>query len=267
MCMVTDNLGLVHHTIRRYYSWSTLEYDDLYQIGCIGLVKAANKFDETLGFQFATYAVKLIYGEIKRYLRDNNPVHFVRSDINDMQKVKYATTKCEDLDDICKISELPQERVREVLLMITPPLSIHSVVPNTASTTLEEILEDSTDFTKSIELSDELNSLLDRLSVKEKQVIVYRYFYDMTQVQIAEKLQTTQVNVSRRLNKAIKKMKGEFTGVRTDGKPVISVDEYGVETKYLSIDQASRKSGIARNTILRVCNGNKTRGNLKWRFA
>lgn len=268
MCMVTDNLGLVHHTIRRYYTWSTLDYDDLYQIGCIGLMKATNKFDETLGFQFATYAVKTIHGEIKRYLRDNNLLHFVRRDIEDMQKVRYAKTKCEDLDDICRITELPQERVKEVLVMITPPLSIHSVAPNTTSATLEEILEDSTDFTKSIELSDELNSLLDRLSTKEKQMIIYTYFYDMTQVQIAEKLQTTQVNVSRGLSTAIKKMNGNYKRVRADAKAVISIDECGVETKYLSATQASIAYGVATNTILNACRGvRKTRGNIKWRFA
>ena len=269
MCMITNNLGLVHHTIKKYYSWSTLDYDDLYQIGCIGLIKAAQKFDEKLGFQFATYAVKLIYGEIKRYLRDNNPVHFVRTDINDMQKVRYAKTKCEDIEDICKLTELLPKRVREVLIMLAPTFSIYSSVPNTNGATFEDMLEDNSyDFTESVEMSVELESLLNRLSEKERQIVIYRYFYDMTQVQIAEKLQTTQVNVSRRLNTAIKKMNGEYTGVRTDAKAVIAIDEYGVETKYLSINQASCESGIARNTILSACkSARKTRGNLKWRFA
>ena len=268
MCMVTDNLGLVHHTVRRYYLWSTLDYDDLYQIGCIGLIKAAKKFDKTLGFQFATYAVKLIYGEIKRYLRDNNSIHFVRSDLEDMQKVRYAKTKCEDIEDICRYTELPQDRVKEVLLMLTPPISIHSQSPNTNNATLEKMLEDtSRDFTETVEMSAELDLLLNRLSLKERQIVVYRYFYDMTQTQIAEKLQTTQVSISRGLSTAMKKMNGKYTGVRTDAKSVIAIDEYGVETKYLSIIQASRETGLARNTILSACkDGHKTKG-IEWRYA
>lgn len=268
MCMVTDNVNLVHHVIRKYYSWCTKEYDDLYQVGCIGLIKASARFKSELGFQFSTYASRLIYGEIKQFIRDDNEMHFVRNDVEDMRKVKYAKHKTDDIEEICKITELSKYRVEEVLQMILGTVSIYSVAPGTKTATLEDVLRDDADFTEDLMLTDEINSLMEILTDNERIAIIDTYFNNMTQLQIANELNCGQVTVSRLLTSAIKKMRTGKSKQSARGKAIKRIDKYGTETVFVNATTANKITGVSRDTIAKACKfDHTTRDGDRWMYA
>lgn len=268
MCMVTDNLKLVNHTIRKYFSWCSKEYDDLYQVGCIGLIKASARFKPELGFQFSTYASQIIYGEIKRFIRDDNTVHFVRNDIDDMRRVKYAKNMSDDVEEICKITELSKSRVEEVLQMILGTVSIHSVAPNTKTATLEEIVSDGYDFTMDVLLNDELAQMMEILNSNERTAIIDMHLNNMTQLQIAHKLNCSQVTVSRLLTSAIKKMRTGESKQSARGKAIKRIDKYGNETLFANATIANRNTGVSRDTIAKSCKfDHVTRNGDRWVYA
>lgn len=268
MRMVTDNVNLVHHVIRKYFSWCAKEYDDLYQVGCIGLIKASARFKPELGFQFSTYASRFIYGAIKQYLRNNNEMHFVRNDVEDMRKVKYAKHKTDDIEEICKITELSKSRVEEVLQMILGTLSIHSVAPNTKNATLEEMLSDGYDFTSDVLRNDELERMMEILNSNERTAIIDMYFNNMTQLQIAHKLNCSQVTVSRLLTSAIKKMRTGKSKQSARGKAIKRIDKYCTETVFVNATTANKITGVSRDTIAKACRFDyTTRDGDRWMYV
>lgn len=194
--LVNENLGLVHACCHKMTNRG-IEYDDLYSSGCIGLVKAAKKFDEKLGYKFSTYAVPVILGEIKCLFRENNPIKLSRSLKELGLKVKTEIEKSVKLNgkeptigEIAKKLNVSPEEVTEAINASTAIKSLDSdeTLSNKASVDNEEKM-----LTK---LS--LMQAIEKMELKEQKLIELRFFKDKTQSETAKILGITQVQVSRK---------------------------------------------------------------------
>ncbi|MEW6275249.1 MAG: RNA polymerase sporulation sigma factor SigF [Bacillota bacterium] len=213
--LVNCNLKLVFNLVKRFQNRG-YELEDLFQVGCIGLMKAIDKFDLNYEVKFSTYAVPMIVGEIRRFLRDDNPVKISRS----VKEAAYRVQKirerlCKRLGREPSIGEvaaelgISREEVVTALEAAQSPASIY-----------ETLHQDEGD---PIYLLDQLQSeangempLLERMAVKElllnlperdRKILTWRFFEDLTQVEVARRLGLSQVQVSRLERQALKKLK------------------------------------------------------------
>lgn len=206
---IEDNLGLVHSLCRRF-SGRGIEYDDLYQAGCIGLIKATDAFDGERGVCFSTYAVPVIMGEIRRLFRDGGAVKVSRS----VKELGMKITREKQImeQSLCReptISELAAalsvtcEEITEAICAAQPTVSL------TRDDDGEVTETDLPTLSAEEEISDRLllDSALDKLEDNEKQLVIYRYYEYLTQSQTAQKLSMTQVQVSRAEKKILKKLR------------------------------------------------------------
>lgn len=199
---IEQNLGLVHSVAQRFKGRG-VEYEDLVQIGSVGLVKAAKNFDESTGYKFSTYAVPMIMGEIKRYLRDDGAVKVSRSIKENAGKIGYAKEKLTKLlGRSPTISELEtetgilKEDIVNALDAMQPVGSIYET-SNDGENYLLDKLATSTDEEEKTINKIFLRELLETLDIRSRKVILLRYFKEETQQSIAEKLGVSQVQVSR----------------------------------------------------------------------
>lgn len=212
---IEGNLPLVHSLCKRFVGRG-IEYDDLYQAGCIGLIKAADGFDESRGLCFSTYAVPVILGEIRRMFRDGGSVKVSRSLKELSLKVSRAKMKLEN-----QLSREPTVTELAVELGVTPEeiTEAQSAAMPTVSLTYE-----SDDGVNEMDISvsgpEELltNKLLlqrafTNLDDTERQIIHYRYFEYLTQNETATKLGLTQVQVSRAEKKILLKLRAAIGSV------------------------------------------------------
>ncbi len=213
--LVTENLGLVHACARRYIGRG-IEYDDLYQAGCLGLIKAANAFDETRQVRFSTYAVPVILGEIKRLFRDGGAVKVSRSLKELGIKASRMAGEFEALHGreprISELSELlgvDTETVTEAVSAIRAPLSLTAYTESEESETLD-IREESFDSSLVDLLS--VRQLLANLDGRDKKLIYLRYYKGKTQSDTAAVLGMTQVQVSRREKAIITSIRNSMVG-------------------------------------------------------
>lgn len=204
-------LSVIHRFARRCDS-----IDDLFQVGCIGLMKAVDNFDNTVGVRFSTYAVPMIIGEIRRYLRDNNPIRVSRSMRDTAYKALQAAEKlafknnCEpDVEQIAREIDMPVQAVAAALEAIQDPVSIY-----------EPIYHDGSDAAFMVDqLGDEratgdawlnnlaLDAAVSKLDQREKNIIFLRYFQGRTQMEIAEQIGISQAQVSRLEKNALERIK------------------------------------------------------------
>ena len=194
--LVNENLKLVHACCHKM-TGRGIEYDDLYSAGCIGLVKAAKKFDESLGYKFSTYAVPVILGEIKCLFRENNPIKLSRSLKELSLKVKAETEKAikqtgnePTVSVLAKTLGVTSEEVAEAITASTAVKSLDAdeSISNKASVNQEE----------SMITKISLMQAIDKMENTDKKIIELRYFKDKTQTQTAAALGLTQVQVSRK---------------------------------------------------------------------
>ncbi len=216
--LINGNLRLVLSIIRRFSSRGE-NPDDLFQIGCIGLIKAVDNFDVSLDVKFSTYAVPMIIGEIRRYLRDNNTVRVSRS----VRDLAYkALTAREELtkqldreptvDDIAKRIGAKKEDVSAALEAIVEPVSLFEPVYTDGgdSVYVMDQISDS-DNTDEAWLEDiALREAMKRLSERERSIIDLRYFKGRTQMEIASEIGISQAQVSRIEKAALERMKKEM---------------------------------------------------------
>ncbi len=198
-CMVESNLGLVHACANRFRNRG-VDYDDLYQAGCVGLLKAVKGFNSELGFEFSTYAVPAILGEIKRIFRDGGAIKVSRS-IKEQARLVFL--KKEELSNevgreptVSELAEflgMPVPEVCELLLTGQPILSL-SPTENEDEKIIEIPFENQTQIDDKITLNDCLN----QLTQNDRRIIDLRYFKAQTQSDVAKILGMTQVQVSRR---------------------------------------------------------------------
>lgn len=207
------NSGLIWAVVRRYYGRG-VESDDLYQLGCLGFLKAVRGFDTAYGTQFSTYAVPKISGEIRRFLRDNGAIKVGRTVRERSFAIYAARDKLRfDLGREPTVSELSEhtgltaEEVAATELATAPPESLQQ--ENAEGLTLESTLADSVEEESMVE-KIALRSAVNHLPEQEAQTILLRYFRGMTQQQCAKILGVSQVQVSRLEKRAIDRLRREI---------------------------------------------------------
>ena len=212
---INGNLRLVLSVVGRF-SGRGENADDLFQIGCVGLIKAIDNFDITLNVQFSTYAVPMIVGEIRRYLRDNNMVRVSRS-IRDLaykvlqvkEKKTKETGKELSIEEIAKELEVSKEEISFCLDAIQDPISLQEPVYNDGTDSVY-IMDQVKDKKNTDEFWAENITMLEalkKLNEKEKMIISKRFFDGRTQMEVAEEIGISQAQVSRLEKSAINHMK------------------------------------------------------------
>lgn len=199
--LVTENDALIRFVVKKF-SGRGKEYEDLYQLGRIGLVRAVENFDTHLGVKFSTYAVPVIMGEIRRFLRDDHPIHVSRTIRENAKKaIDYLNTysethaKSPSVDEICLETGLKRE---EVILALDSNKPVRSLT-EPVGTDSKRMIQDTVGMNPYEEVEKNLlvESLLSSLDEKERKLITLRYFDRLTQTRVAEILGLTQVQVSR----------------------------------------------------------------------
>ena len=197
--LVESNMGLVYACANRFRG-KGVEFDDLVQSGCIGLLKAAQGFDETRGFMFSTYAVPAIIGEIKRIFRDGGAVKVGRSDKEKARRLMELRDEMRkemgrepSVGEIAERAELPVAEVSTLLCAMLPVLSLtiddDSENPSEIDVTVGDTTEEMGD-------SIALKAAVEMLSERDRKIVQFRYFNGLTQTVTAEKLGMTQVHES-----------------------------------------------------------------------
>lgn len=213
---IKGNLRLVLSVIQRFAS-SGENVDDLFQIGCIGLIKAIDNFDISLQVKFSTYAVPMIIGEVRRYLRDNNSIRVSRSLRDTAYKAIFAKeqlTKKQDREPtICEIAEevgISKEEIVFALDAIQSPLSLYDPVYSDGGDTLYVMDQISDKKNKEENWIREisLNEAMHRLPERERNIINMRFYEGKTQMEVAQEIHISQAQVSRLEKNALKTMKG-----------------------------------------------------------
>ena len=212
--ILEDNAGLIWSVVRRYYGRG-VEPDDLYQLGCLGFLKAVRGFDDAYGTQFATYAVPKIAGEIRRFLRDDGPVKVSRGVKERSVAIYTARTKLTAaLGREPSLSELSAETglsPEDIAATETAAAPVASLQMETAEGfTLESVLgEDGMEETVVERVA--LRAAIDDLPEREKQVILLRFYKSLTQDKTAKVLGVSQVQVSRIERKAMEHLRRKLT--------------------------------------------------------
>jgi len=212
--LIQENLGLIWSIVKRFVSRG-FEKEELFQIGCIGLIKAVDNFDLTYDVKFSTYAVPMILGEIKRFLRDNSAINVSRALKNTAEKVSKAKQELQNEKGrdptINEIADKINIDPAEIVLALEASQRVYSLEePIYNSNGLPLLLYDVIpDKDQELQLIDRiaLKEALSKLDKNERQIIILRYFKDMTQVDVAKMLNMTQVQVSRLERKLLKKVK------------------------------------------------------------
>ena len=209
--LVEENSGLIWSVARRYLGRG-VELDDLYQLGCLGFLKAVYGFDASYGTQFSTYAVPKISGEIRRYLRDDGAVKVSRNIKERAMTIKAAQNHLTQtmgyeptLQQIAQYTGLTPE---EIAIAETATASVESIHQESGQggVCLEDFLSDSHSEEAWLE-SISLRQAVEQLPQKEAMVIRLRYFHSMTQQRVARVMQISQVQVSRIEKKALSSLK------------------------------------------------------------
>ena len=211
---IKGNLRLVLSVIKRFSNHHE-NIDDLFQIGCIGLMKAIDNFDVNVGVKFSTYAVPMIVGEIRRYLRDNSSYRIPRS-LRDIaykamqakERLSKDSQKEPTLDEIAKESGIPAEDIVYALDAIQTPLSLFDPVYTDGGDTLY-VMDQISDkknkednWVEDLSLSDALS----HLNKRDEQIIKLRFFEGKTQIEVADEIHISQAQVSRLEKNALKNM-------------------------------------------------------------
>ena len=218
--LVSHNLGLVKSVLRRFLNRG-YDSEDLYQIGCMGLVKAIQKFDTSFDVRFSTYAVPMIMGEIRRFLRDDGIIKVSRSlkqiaTTANMAKEKLTKELGRDptIKELSEEIKIEKEDIVMALEANIKPDYLHNVIHESDGAPIHLIDRIPAD-EKGLDIADSiaLKEVLRELKPRERQIIVLRYFKDKTQQQIGDLLGISQVQVSRIEKKVLENMRETFKKV------------------------------------------------------
>lgn len=214
-CFVVANLRLVLSVVHRFGAKGD-KADDMFQVGCVGLLKAIDNFDETLNVKFSTYAVPMIIGEIRRFLRDNNSVRVSRS----LRDIAYRALQAKDelskkspeeptIDEIASKINVSPKLVTFALDAISETVSLHEPIYSDGNDTIH-LLDQIADVKQSDEALQEKISIQDAiktLSGREKEILLMRYYIGKTQMEVSEEIGISQAQVSRLEKNALKAIK------------------------------------------------------------
>ena len=213
---IRGNLRLVLSVIQRFSGNNIESSDDLFQVGCIGLIKALDNFDQTLDVKFSTYAVPMIIGECRRYMRDNNTIRVSRSLRDIAYKAIYTRdilTKKNDreptVDEIAKELELPKEDIVTALDAIATPMSLFEPIYQEGQDVLYlmDQVKDKKNKEENWVQSLALQEAMQRLDERELNIIRLRFFEAKTQTEVADEIAISQAQVSRLEKNALKSMR------------------------------------------------------------
>ena len=216
--LVSQNIGLVHFVIKRF-SGRGQDMEELFQVGCVGLCKAVEGFKEELELQFSTYAVPVILGEVKRFIRDNTQVHISRGIKEQSMKVKYAREQYEAKHHreptLQELSEMTGMKIEDVLLageVFRPVESLDAYVNEEESGTRRvDLLSNREDPGEQALNRIMCEEAFKRMSEKEQKIVYLRYFENLTQANVAKCLDMTQVQVSRMEKKILLRLREEMS--------------------------------------------------------
>ena len=210
-----ENIGLIYSVVKRF-AGRGVEAEDLFQIGSIGLLKAVDKFDTSFEVKFSTYAVPMIIGEIRRYLRDTGIIKVSRS----LKESQYRVFKIREnlekklgrepsVTELAEAAEISLEELNMVLEAGAEVESLHKTIYQGEGTELSLLDKIPEKENRQEKLLDKvlLEELLGRLEAEERKLIYMRYFQEMTQTEIARQLHISQVQVSRMEKRILKKLK------------------------------------------------------------
>ncbi len=215
--LIQGNLRLVLSVIQRFIGRGE-NPDDLFQVGCIGLMKAIDNFDISQNVRFSTYAVPMISGELRRYLRDNNSIRVSRS----LRDLAYKAMQAKEMliikeqkeptvDEIAKVIGAKRSDVVMALESITEPVSLYEPVFSEAGDTLY-VLDQIGDMSDDTGWLDELSlrEAIKMLQPREKNILFMRFFQGKTQVEVASEIGISQAQVSRLEKGALERIKGRL---------------------------------------------------------
>lgn len=215
--LIENNSGLVRSIAVRF-TGRGVEFEDLVQIGTIGMLKAVKSFDPSFGTVFSTYAVPLIIGEIRRYLRDDGMIRVGRktkqlgAKILRLREEYVAENGFEpSVDKLCELSGIERDEVIFALDSTSPVSSLSECVGDTGLT-LEATISDSNDTILALTEKIALTSALSELSPEWRKIVYLRYFLNLTQQECAKRLGITQVKVSREEKKILARLKEMLSG-------------------------------------------------------
>lgn len=215
---INGNLRLILSVIKRFRGRGE-NADDLFQVGCVGLIKAIDNFDITQGVQFSTYAVPMVIGEIKRYLRDNNSIRVSRT-VRDLAyktmqfKEKYTKEKGEEptISQIAKELGVEEEEISLSLDAIQDPVSLQEPVFNDGqeSIFIMDQVKDTKNTDESWTENMTIKQAMEKLSEKEKMIVNKRFFEGRTQMEVASEIGISQAQVSRLEKSALSHLKRSY---------------------------------------------------------
>ena len=212
--LINGNLRLVLSVLKKFYNKSD-NLDDLFQIGCVGLIKAIDNFDLSYNVKFSTYAVPMILGEIKRYIRDNNSIRISRS----LKDIAYKVLKFKEeyylehgmeptVDIISSNLNISDFDISNALTALKEPVSMYEAIYNDGGDTIY-LYDQIEDKKSNNDLSGKLalENAIDNLKIREKYILDERFIMGKSQMEIARELSISQAQVSRLEKKAIKQLK------------------------------------------------------------
>ena len=214
--ILIENTGLIWSIVRRFLNIGH-EGEDLFQIGCIGMLKAIDRFDTEFDVAFSTYAVPMIAGEIRRFIRDDGIVKISRKIKENQMKIMhqreiYINEKKQEptIEELEKVCDLTKE---EIVMAMDASRNVESIdkemYSKDSAYTLMDLAEDDTNIEETVLNKIMVQQLMDMLESKERKIINLRYFKNKTQSQVAKEMGMTQVQVSRLEKKILNSMRNE----------------------------------------------------------
>ena len=213
--LVKNNELLIWNVVKRFYGRGA-EAEDLFQLGAMGFIKAVKNFDTSRGLMLSTYAVPMIMGEIRRFLRDDGPIKVSRSLKETAARAKQISERITiregreaHISEIAEELGVPQTEIAMAYAATEKPDSINRALYNKegGEATLQDVVEDGKRFDDEILTRMSLSEAAGRLDKRDRQILVLRYFKHMTQSKVAEMMGISQVQVSRLEKKMLLKMK------------------------------------------------------------
>ena len=214
--ILIENTGLIWSIVRRFLNRGH-EGEDLFQIGCIGMLKAIDRFDTEFDVAFSTYAVPMIAGEIRRFIRDDGIVKISRKIKENQMKImhqreiyineKKQEPTIEELEKVCNLTK------EEIVMAMDASRNVESIdkemYSKDSAYTLMDLAEDDNNIEETVLNKIMVQQLMDMLESKERKIINLRYFKNKTQSQVAKEMGMTQVQVSRLEKKILNSMRNE----------------------------------------------------------
>lgn len=216
--LVEENSPLIKSVIKRFKD-KGVEYDDLYQIGCIGFLKAIKNFNPEYNVKFSTYVVPMVIGEIKRFMRDDGAIKVSRAlKTLNLQINKYIESFYEkeqrkpSIEELAKHFQVEEQDIIMAMDSAKMPVSIYTPIEDDGdSACMVDRIEQQEDYNDKMVDDIALKEVVKKLDARDRKIILLRYYYDKTQSEIAKELNISQVQVSRLENKILDNLKQKLT--------------------------------------------------------